>query len=200
MNVNDYTKPSTRIDINIKSKYFRQLLKFDLILKWVVKATNKQANKNKGSISLIKIFLKVFIFLRSSLIFRPIFICNTTLKSYWQVNYSCFVNFEISQQIRAVEQKEKFDFFLLWSLNFLRYLKMNKTGLIHISVAFHSRITHKNWLRIERATQKTRFLVPIFYLIYKWLRHYKIVVIVSIIVNVFQFSGKRMDESRRFLT
>ena len=48
--------------------------------------------------------------------------------------------------------------------------------------------------------QKTRFLVPIFYLIYKWLRHYKIVVIVSSIVNVFQFSGERMDESGRFLT
>ena len=111
----------------------------------------------------------------------------------------CFVNFEISQQIRAVEQKEKF-VFLLWSLNFLRYLKMTKTGVIHISVAFHSRITRKNWLRIERATQKTRFLVPLFYLIYKWLRHYKIVVIVSIIVNVFRFSSKRMDESGRFLT
>ena len=77
---------------------------------------------------------------------------------------------------------------------------MTKTGVIHISVAFHSRITRKNWLRIERAMQKTRFLVPIFYLIYKWLRHYKIVVIVSSIVNVFQFSGERMDESGRFLT
>ena len=43
-------------------------------------------------------------------------------------------------------------FFCLYSLHFWRYLKMNKTGVIYVSIAFHSHITCKNWLKNEQAT------------------------------------------------
>jgi len=38
---------------------------------------------------------------------------------------------------------------------------MNKTGVINMSVAFHSHITHKNWPKTEQAMQK-RYYIRLF--------------------------------------
>ena len=40
-------------------------------------------------------------------IFQPIFVCDTTMKSYLHEDYTSFIHLEISQHTMAVEQTEK---------------------------------------------------------------------------------------------
>ena len=38
----------------------------------------------------------------------------------------------------------------------MEFLKMDKTGVIYVSIAFHSHITYKNRLKNDRATLKSK--------------------------------------------
>ena len=56
--------------------------------------------------------------------------------------------------MKALEQKNDFSFLLLLPLkpSFLETFENEKTGVIYMSIAFHSYITSKNRLKNEQAT------------------------------------------------
>ena len=60
-------------------------------------------------------------------------------------------------EMKALKQNEILKIiFLIYSLHFMIYFKMDKTGVIYMSIAFHSHITCENWPKNDRATLKSK--------------------------------------------
>ena len=59
------------------------------------------------------------------------------------------------KEMKALKQNEILKIiFLIYSLHFIWYFKMDKTGVIYMSITFHSHITSKNWLKMSSQTKQ----------------------------------------------
>ena len=71
----------------------------------------------------------------------------------WLHKFCSFFNIFKNEGSRGKRNKWKILFFL-YSLHFFRFFKMNISGLIYMSIPFHSPITHQNWLKNNQTRPK----------------------------------------------